>query len=485
VQLANGTIVNFTSPTNATTIPLPLAAGVGFQDFRLSAQDSNGVPANVSPLVVVVWAGPLAPTLQITAGNGFLGLSWPPAVSPSAPVARYVVYLSADAQAAQTGYLTDLANSTVPGSQGGVEVWNKTNTSTTAAWPNNVTAFALVVPYDAFGPGFASTGPVNGTPAPLVAGPIVGGPGGPAPYTATFTCLTRTGTNDPITEAVYSFPGFAFVAANVTRTDAGTVYINATAAIKSVGLVLVLLHVGDAFGGTAIVTSEVWVSNGAPPVVSAQANPSPSYVGVSVNFTASATGTGPFEYQWSFGDGANGSGRTALHAYASSGRFTASVLVTDNGTGSAATVDVVEVVYSVPSVAIVTSAGPNGSGSYAFHATLIGGSGNGTFAWAFGDGSVARGENVTHDFHAAGVFTVNLTATDGSLRTASASETVNVVLTSGTSGGGSGFGLLTPLALGLLAAAVLGWVLAVVALLRLRVATEASEVDDEPPTNWD
>ncbi|MCI4356863.1 MAG: PKD domain-containing protein [Thermoplasmata archaeon] len=485
VRLANGSSSNVTSPTNSTTVSLPLGSSVGFDDFRLSVQDANGVPASAPPVVVDVWAGPLAPIPTITAGNDFLGLSWPPSTSPSTPVLRYAVYLSSDAGTARTGYLADLANSTLPGSQGGVEVWNTTNTSTTPAWPNNVTAFALVVPYDAFGPGFTSATPVNATPAPLNAGPIVGGPGGPAPYTATFTCLARTGTNDPITEAVYSFPGFAFVAANVTRTDPGTVYINATAPIKTVGLVLVLLHVGDAFGGTAIVTSEVWVSNGAPPVVFAQANPSPAYVGVSVNFTASATGTGPFEYQWSFGDSANGSGRTAVHTYATSGRFTASVLVTDNGTGSAATANVVEVVYAPPSVAIVTSAGPNGSGSYAFHATLIGGSGNGTFAWAFGDGFVARGENVTHDFHSAGVFTVNLTATDASLRTTSASETLDVVLTSGTTGGGSGLGAFTPLALGLLAAAVLGWVLAVVALLRLRVATEASEKDEEPPTNWD
>ncbi|MCI4322286.1 MAG: PKD domain-containing protein, partial [Thermoplasmata archaeon] len=408
VVLAVGSLSNVTSASNTTTFSLALAASVGFDGFRLSIRDANGVPAIALPVVVDVWAGPLAPTPTLTAGNDFLGLSWPPAISPSTPVLRYVVYLSSNASTARTGYLANLVNSTLPGPQGGVEVWNTTNASTSAAWPNNVTAFALVVPYDVFGPGFTSATPGNATPAPLVPGPIVGGPGGPAPYTATFTCLARTGTNDPITEAVYSFPGFAFVAANVTRTDAGTVYLNATAPIKTVGLVLVLLHVGDAFGGTAIVTSEVWVSNGAPPVVSALANPSPSYVGVSVNFTASATGTGPFEYQWSFGDGANGSGRTALHAYGSSGRFTASVLVTDNGTGSTATVDVVEVVYSSPSVAIVTSAGPNGSGSYAFHATLIGGSGNGTFAWAFGDGSVARGENVTHDFHSAGVFTVNL-----------------------------------------------------------------------------
>jgi hypothetical protein len=485
VALANGSTSNVTTSSNTTTFSLSLAAVVGFNDFRLSVRDANGVPALAPTVVVDVWAGPLAPTPTLTAGNGFLGLSWPPAVSPATPVLRYVTYLSSDATTARTGYLADLANTSLPGPQGGVEVWNTTNTSTSAPWPNNVTAFALVVPYDVFGPGFSSAAPGNATPAPLLTGPIVGGPGGPAPYTATFTCVARTGTNDPITEAVYSFPGFAFVPANITRTDASTVYLNATAPIKSVGLVLVLLHVGDAFGGTAIVTSEVWVSNGAPPVVSVQATPSPSYVGVSVNFTASATGTGPFEYQWSFGDGATGSGRTALHTYVASGRFTASVLVTDNGTGSAASVDVVEVVYALPSVAIVTSAGPNGSGSYAFHATLLGGSGNGTFAWAFGDGSVARGENVTHDFRSAGVYTVNLTATDGSLRTASTSATVDVVLTSGTSGGGSGLGVLTPLALGLLAAAVLGWVLAVVALLRLRVATEASEVDEEPPTNWD
>jgi PKD repeat protein len=244
----------------------------------------------------------------------------------------------------------------------------------------------------------------------------------------------------------------------------------------------VLLHVSDTFGGTAIVSTEVLVSPGAPPPVSIQANPSPSYVGVSVNFTATATGTGPFVYTWQFGDGANGSGPTTDHAYAAAGTFTASVTAVDEGTGGVGSASVPLTVYAPPSLVVVTSAGPNGSDSFSFHAKLIGGSGNGTFVWAFGDGAVGRGENVTHDYRTVGTFVVNVTATDASLRTAYANVTVQVGAIPAASGGGSGLGTFTPLVAALLAVAVVGWILATVALIRSRAVPERDpdeESDDE------
>jgi PKD repeat protein len=472
VSLGNGTTVAEVTTNNSTTVPVVLDAALGFVEAGVTVEDANGVFAESSPLLRDVWAGPLAPVAAMSAGAGLVGVNWTPSISPAAPVVGYRVYLTANASAAATAYLAGSSNSSANITDGGVEIWNATNRSVVALWQDNSTAYATVVPENSLGTGFATAAPLEATPAPLSPGSIQGGPGGPDPYTASFSTVVTTGTNDPIDEAIYSFPGFAFVPANVTRTSPTEVFVNASARLTTLGLVEVLLHVSDSFGGTAIVSTDVYVSPGAAPLVSVEANPSPAYVGVAVNFTASATGTGPFSYSWQFGDGTNGSGATADHTYARAGTFTATVTVVDNGTGGSNTTSVTEDVYALPTVLIVTDAGANGSGSFAFHANLLGGSGAGSFVWAFGDGAVGRGENVTHTYTTAGTFVVNVTATDASLRTAYANVTVQVGAPPATSSGSSALGTFTPLAAGLLVAALVGWGVAVIAVLRLRNAPE-------------
>jgi hypothetical protein len=479
VNLGNGSTTNATTSRNATTVLVVLAAGVGFADVRVTVVDSNGIAAAATPILRDVWSGPLAPVGNISAGGGTVGVNWTSSSSPAGPVLRYSVYLTSNASRAATAFLAGGANTSRNVTDGGVELWNTTGLSLGVPWSNNVTAYATVVPEDALGVGFATPVPLVATPAPLAPGAILGGPGGPAPYNATFSTLVATGTNDTIDEAIYSFPGFAFTLATVTRISPTEAYANATARIATVGLVQVLFHVADVYGGTAIVRADVLISAGAAPIVVASATPGPAYEGTLVNFTASATGTGPFVYTWQFGDGTNGSGATAEHAYTSAGTFTALVTVVDNGTGGSSVASVPETVYAPPTVVIVTSAGPNGSVSWSFHAKLIGGSGVGSYVWAFGDGGVARGENVTHDYHSTGTFLVNVTATDASLRTAYANTTVDIGGLSGTTSTGPTLGTFGPLAAGLLAAAVVGWAVAVIAVLRLRSAPERPTDDDE------
>jgi len=477
--LGNGSTTNVTAPTNSTTVPVALGGGIGLADVRVTVTDANGVAATGTPLLRDVWSGPLAPLANISAGGSLLGVNWTASSSPAGPVLRYAVFLTGNQSRAATPFRAGFSNTTQNLSDGGVEIWNTTALSLGLPFVDNVTAYATVVPEDAFGSGFATPVPLTATPAPLAPGPIEGGPGGPAPYDATFSTRIATGTNDTIDEAIYSFPGFAFTLANVTRTSPTEAYANTTARIATVGLIGVLLHVADVYGGTAIVRTSVLISAGAPPIVSASANPSPAYEGTLVNFTASATGTGPFVYHWQFGDGTNGSGASVGHSYGSAGTFTALVTVVDNGTGGSAIGSVPETVYAPPAVVIVTSAGPNGSDSLAFHARLIGGSGAGSYVWAFGDGAVAHGENVTHDYHATGTFVVNVTATDASLRTAYANTTVDIGGLSGTTSSGPSLGSFGPLSAGLLAAAVVGWAVAVIAVLRLRSVPEPSDDDDD------
>ncbi|MCI4327385.1 MAG: PKD domain-containing protein [Thermoplasmata archaeon] len=484
VTLGNGSVTEVSSPTNSTNVAVALADGLGLVSVSVTVDDANGVTAVAPPLLRDVWGGPLAPVANASAGGSSLAVNWSVSASPTAPVTGYTVYLTSNVSLSSAPFRMGPANTSSNVSDGGVLVWNTTNDTASLPWADNSTAYATVVPFDSLGFGFATASPVEATPAPLSPGPIQGGPGGPAPYSTTLSTVLSTGTNDTIDEAIYSYPGFAFTPANLTRTSPTQVYVNATVRITTLGLAEVLLHVSDTFGGTAIATTDVLVTDGAPPQVTAQTNPSPAYVGVAVNFTASATGTGPFVYTWAFGDGTNGSGATVDHAFSRAGTFTASVTVVDNGTGGSATADVAEVVYALPSVAITTDAGPDGTGSYAFHARLIGGSGTGSFLWAFGDGAVGQGENVTHDYHSDGTFVVNVTATDASLRTAYANVTVYVGTLGATSSTGSTLGEFTPLAAGILVTALAGWGVAIIALIRLRRGPER-DPDERPPLGED
>ena len=89
-------------------------------------------------------------------------------------------------------------------------------------------------------------------------------------------------------------------------------------------------------------------------------------------------------------------------------------------------------IYALPTIAISTSAGPNGSLSYTFTALTSGGSGPPSIVWAFGDGSIGHGSPISHDFSAAGSYTVSVISTDLSNRAAYA----NVTLSAATQGGG-------------------------------------------------
>ncbi|MFI5414456.1 MAG: PKD domain-containing protein, partial [Candidatus Lutacidiplasmatales archaeon] len=342
----NGTAIGSNTSLNVTAVSVDVAAAVGVVTVQLSVQDANGVGSAVAPLLWDVWAGPLAPATTADAGDRSLGVSWTPSISPAAPVLRYQVYLAGVRTSADSAYRVGGSNTTATSPFGVVEIWNTTGNAAAIPWPDNTTAYAIVVPFDAFGPGFATSAAVAATPAPLLIGPISGGPGGPAPFTTQFSTLVTTGTNDSIDEAIYSFPGFTFLPANVTPVAPGAVWMNVTATITTLGLAVVLLHVSDVFGSTAIGSTSVWVSTGSAPTVVASANPEPAYAGVSVEFRATATGTGPFVYDWSFGDGANATGSTANHSYSTAGTFTATVVVTDNGTGARTSSAVPETVYA-------------------------------------------------------------------------------------------------------------------------------------------
>src|SRR5213594_3872188 len=89
------------------------------------------------------------------------------------------------------------------------------------------------------------------------------------------------------------------------------------------------------FSGTFSDSFSIWA--GPNPVPTASWSPLSPQVGQVVTFTSSvAGGVAPYSFTWSFGDGANGSGMTTSHAYASPGYFNVTVTAIDSSgkTGS-------------------------------------------------------------------------------------------------------------------------------------------------------
>ncbi len=180
------------------------------------------------------------------------------------------------------------------------------------------------------------------------------------------------------------------------------------------------------------------------PSASFTATPSSGTAPLAVSFNASAS-TDPdgsiATYSWNFGDGATTSGtsNTASRTYASAGTFTVTLTVTDNGGATASTTRTVQVnTTNLPPTASFQFTPTGGAAPLV---VLFDGSPStdpdgpiASYSWDFGDASgTETGRTPAHTFVAAGTFTVQLTVTDASGLSASATQAITI-----TAGGGSG-----------------------------------------------
>jgi PKD repeat protein len=138
-------------------------------------------------------------------------------------------------------------------------------------------------------------------------------------------------------------------------------------------------------------------------------------------------------YAWVFGDGDAGSGATTTNTYELAGTYLVTLTVTDDrGTRASTAPTPITVIASANPVAAFTFSptDPSVGTSMVFNAasstvptgrTLVG------FNWEFGDGNQATGVAPIHTFTVAGTYTVVLTVTDDTGRTAVATRTVTVL----------------------------------------------------------
>ena len=190
----------------------------------------------------------------------------------------------------------------------------------------------------------------------------------------------------------------------------------------------VTLTVSDGTTTSYPATTTVTVANQAP-IVSA-GGPYSGVRNTPIQFSATATDAedDPLWHIWQFGDNENGDGLTPTHAYATTGTFTARLIVGD-GRGP-------DVIVETTVTIVNRSPSANAGGPYnGVPGTAIAFDGSAssdpdgdplTYTWDFGDGSTGTGVNATHAYAAAGTFTVTLTVSDGTASSTPATSEVTI-----------------------------------------------------------
>ncbi len=169
------------------------------------------------------------------------------------------------------------------------------------------------------------------------------------------------------------------------------------------------------FGGWWASGSGTWTYQGAPFRASAGASPTLGTLPLNVTLNATITGGAvPFTSTWSTGDGGSAAGLPATHRYATPGRFTARLNVTDaTGAWAIAAVDLA-VASDLTALARANATSGGAPLPVRFAATAAGGSAPYAYRWTFGDGAAANGStSPDHTYASAGTYRAVLRVTDG------------------------------------------------------------------------
>lgn len=116
------------------------------------------------------------------------------------------------------------------------------------------------------------------------------------------------------------------------------------------------------------------------------------------------------DYTWDFGDTTSGAGQFVQHNFAAPGTYLVCLTATDSSTNCVSVYCDSVVITVVGCDASFTYADSLGSVSFNGSTTATGFVI--TYNWDFGDGQTGNGQNPTHDYFAAGTYTVCVTAND-------------------------------------------------------------------------
>jgi len=193
------------------------------------------------------------------------------------------------------------------------------------------------------------------------------------------------------------------------------------------GTYTVTLTVSDGELTSAVASQSVTVTE---PNVAPSASFTQSVTDLSVDFTDTSTDTNGngtlVSWSWSFGDGNTSTVQNPSHDYAAAGTYTATLTVSDGELGDSISQQVI--VTEPPNQAPTSEFTVSVSELTATFTDASSDPEDGivNWNWDFGDGSTSTAQNPSHDFAAAGTYTVTLTVSDGELSDSS-NQPVTVV----------------------------------------------------------
>jgi PKD repeat protein len=191
-------------------------------------------------------------------------------------------------------------------------------------------------------------------------------------------------------------------------------------------------RVGNSYNVILTVTDSTGATGTQSQTININSRPVASFTFACNLLTCSFDGSGSQDpdatitsYAWNFGDGATGSAPTLSHTYAAGGRYTVTLIVTDNAGASNAQSQTAAV--NAPPVASFTFSCSrftcvfDASGSYDSDGSIS------SWTWNFGDATpMGNSELIGHTYRAPGTYTVTLTVTDNGGATGVKSSNVRV-----------------------------------------------------------
>jgi len=150
-------------------------------------------------------------------------------------------------------------------------------------------------------------------------------------------------------------------------------------------------------------------------------------VGEVVNFSAEARGASPpYTFSWNFGDRSTASGPNVSHAYAATGAFTVTLVVSDSEGHSANVAKPVVVTSFLVADFTYAPEKPTVGEAILFTGAPAGATPPYVYAWTFGDGSNGTGSKISHAYATVGAFNVTLSVTDSARHRANVTIAVAV-----------------------------------------------------------
>ncbi|WP_458776036.1 PKD domain-containing protein [Desulforhopalus sp. 52FAK] len=367
-------------------------------------------------------------TTVITAVSA--GVSYPFSWSANAePVEGYKLYYKKGGSAEPPFDGTDAAEGVSP-----IDLGKVTSFTITGLEDNTTYHFALTAYNGSEESDYTDVITVfpEGSTDPLSANISVDGQTGDAPLTVNFDGSGSTGS---ISSYSWNF-GDGDTAAGVT---ANHIY-------SSVGNYTATLTVVDSSGSSmqdsvVINVTETTSVDLTPPTAVAEVDTTEGIVPFVVGFEGGSSTCAPgntiVSYEWDFGDGSEKQyGTTVEHYFNQAGTYLVALKVTDsNGNSAEATtlVTATEPVVEENSdpVAVFTQTSTVGAVPFSVEFNASGSSDpdgdNLTYSWTFGDGAVASGAVVEHNYAITGVFSVQLTVEDSKGAATEVSQTIAVL----------------------------------------------------------